>query len=333
MNNVFGTVGVPCTVFGGAITELAPEDIPEGGSPFSQDVDFVPGAVFTRGGTQGVYTFGGLFAEDLAGFAVSIPGLHGSNETAWNSPSNVTLNIPGTYASVTLNVAGGSFGAAGTWDYTSYNDGSTGVLQATSSATPTLPNEIAVLLTVGGSNQAMGTLGAPWTSLGSPDGGAATLYSQALSGTPLVTSSQTVGAATNWVTMLMFFGAKVPGVNINFVQNKTISSGGITPGTHSGQFAGNITPGNGILVTLACGITSTHLLSGLTCIDDAGSVYTQVGMTFNVGGVDSGGLNTPTAAVFWCPSPLSANPTVSVTTVMANLSGSIETHEVAGIAA
>src|SRR5580704_18355530 len=42
---------VPLTVMGGAVTEMAPEDLPEGASPLNQDCDFVPGAVFTRGGT------------------------------------------------------------------------------------------------------------------------------------------------------------------------------------------------------------------------------------------------------------------------------------------
>jgi hypothetical protein len=333
MNNVTGTNPVGLTVYGGCVSEMADADLPEGASPLNQDCDFVPGAVFTRGGRQSVYSFNGLFAEDLAGFAVTIPGLHAPNESAWNSPNNATLNIPGTYANVTLNVAGGSFGAAGTWDYTSLNDGGTAVLQATASATPTLPNEIALLLTVGGSNQTLGALGAPWTSLGSPDGGEATMYTQALIGAPLVTSSQTVGAATNWLTMLMFFGAKTPGSNISYVQSKTVASGGIVHGAYSGAFAAPITAGNGILVTIVAGITSTALLSSVTCTDNLGSVYTLVGGPFNVGGVDSGGNNTPTAAVFWCPNPAGLNPTVTVTTFNANLSGAIELHEVAGIAA
>src|SRR5229473_327141 len=107
MNNAVGTVPVPLTVFGGAVTEMAPEDLPEGASPFNQDCDFVPGATFTRGGRQSVFSFGGLFAEDLAGFAVTQAGTHAPGETAWLSPTNATKNIPGTYASVTLNFGGG----------------------------------------------------------------------------------------------------------------------------------------------------------------------------------------------------------------------------------
>ena len=60
MDNVLETQGVPLTVFGGAIPEMAPEDIPEGGCPWNQDVDFSPGSVFTRGGRQNQVTFGNL---------------------------------------------------------------------------------------------------------------------------------------------------------------------------------------------------------------------------------------------------------------------------------
>src|SRR5258708_24176429 len=101
------TTPVPLTVMGGAVTEMAPEDLPEGASPFSQDVDFLPGSVFTRAGRENVYSFSGQAIEDLAGVAVSGPGLNAPNETPWVGPSNATLNTPGTYAAVTLNFSAG----------------------------------------------------------------------------------------------------------------------------------------------------------------------------------------------------------------------------------
>src|SRR5271166_4704950 len=47
---------VPLSLFGGANTELSPSDLPEGGSPASQDVEFIPGGVFSRRGMHQVLT-------------------------------------------------------------------------------------------------------------------------------------------------------------------------------------------------------------------------------------------------------------------------------------
>ena len=45
---------VPLSLFGGANTELSPTDLPEGGSPDSEDVEFYPGSVQTRRGLHSV---------------------------------------------------------------------------------------------------------------------------------------------------------------------------------------------------------------------------------------------------------------------------------------
>jgi len=45
---------VPLSLFGGANTEISPPDLPEGGSPDSEDVVFVPGGVSTRPGLHGI---------------------------------------------------------------------------------------------------------------------------------------------------------------------------------------------------------------------------------------------------------------------------------------
>lgn len=103
MDNVLDTQGIPLTVFGGAVTEMAPEDLPEGASPFSQDVDYSPGSVFTRGGRTNQIVYSNLFLERIAGVASSIPGQFAPNEVAWGTPTNATLGIPGTYAIASLN--------------------------------------------------------------------------------------------------------------------------------------------------------------------------------------------------------------------------------------
>lgn len=113
MNNVLETNGVPLTVFGGAVPEMAPEDLPEGASPWNQDCDYTPGAVFTRGGRQNQYVLANLSVSKLPAFAASVPGANAPNEIAWSSPTNVELGTPGTYASTTLAHSGSFTGALG----------------------------------------------------------------------------------------------------------------------------------------------------------------------------------------------------------------------------
>jgi hypothetical protein len=110
MENVLETNGVPLTVFGGAVPELAPEDLPEGASPFNQDVDYNPGSVFTRGGRANQIVLGNAFVEHLTGAGASIPGAAAPNEVVWSNPSNITLNTPGTYAFADVNHTGGGSG-------------------------------------------------------------------------------------------------------------------------------------------------------------------------------------------------------------------------------
>lgn len=56
MDNVAGAVDVPCELFSGLNTELAPSDLPEGVSPDNQDVAFLPGSVFSRPAVRKLYT-------------------------------------------------------------------------------------------------------------------------------------------------------------------------------------------------------------------------------------------------------------------------------------
>ena len=46
---------VPCSLFGGLDTEIAPPDLPEGVSPGNQDVAYLPGSVFSRPGLHKIY--------------------------------------------------------------------------------------------------------------------------------------------------------------------------------------------------------------------------------------------------------------------------------------
>jgi len=103
VDNVLETNGVPLTVFGGAVPELAPEDLPEGASPFNQDCDFNPGSVFTRGGRTNQYYYQNLFYDKITQFARNAPGPFFPNEVAWIAPQNVQNNTPGSYAVAQLN--------------------------------------------------------------------------------------------------------------------------------------------------------------------------------------------------------------------------------------
>lgn len=106
MNNPTGASDVALTVFGGAVPEMSPEDLPEGASPWCQDTDYSPGKVFTRGGLQNQLYYQNTFFENLTGRGQSLPGKWAPNESPWTNPNNITLNIPGTYAETTLTDSG-----------------------------------------------------------------------------------------------------------------------------------------------------------------------------------------------------------------------------------
>lgn len=96
-------IEVPLELIGGLYTEALPETLPLGASPLVINCDFILGSNLQRPGKQSVYSFGAFSQTEFAGFAASIPGAHVPNETAWLTPLNSTLNIPGTYATVFLN--------------------------------------------------------------------------------------------------------------------------------------------------------------------------------------------------------------------------------------
>jgi len=53
--NPSGAVGVPLTVLGGWVTEMAPTALPEGVSPDNQELMYLPGSAYSRGGFEKVF--------------------------------------------------------------------------------------------------------------------------------------------------------------------------------------------------------------------------------------------------------------------------------------
>lgn len=299
MNIVAGTSPVPLTVFGGAVTEMAPEDLPEGASPFNQDCDFVPGAVFQRGGRQSVFGFTGLFVEDLAGFAVTIPGLSTPNEVVWTTPNNASKNIPGTYAAATLNGAVGSNGFFG-----SIVDSNTGATADTLSVCKsTSPTDVAILI-----GEAIGaTVFSPGATTLAP--GAGTTIATA----PLAADTAfgaTFSAGVGFTGLACGFATVAPFSVPRFV------SGGTTVFSASlstSAFSPNGVPSNHAVVLCFGGIknsgTPTFQVS-----DNAGNVYTQIAVATTSGG-------RCVAAMWVCANP-QGNPTIfTITQSGANWTG------------
>jgi hypothetical protein len=178
---------------------MAPSDLPEGASPWNQDVDYLPGSVFTRGGRQNIAQFANLFVEDLAGIALSVPDGNVPNETAWITPTNATLGIPGTYAAAILNaVVGGPSGTQFDKAVTGTGVGNT----ASVSGQPTLSPEIAIVFSAV-SNGSVGTPGAGWTQVA-----AEPIWYQVLNNVNLLNESQAIaGGPAAWASVLGFFGS------------------------------------------------------------------------------------------------------------------------------
>lgn len=103
MNNASAPfISVPQELFGGLYTEATPESLPEGASPLCVNCDFIVGQVTPRPGKENVYYYRDFFSEKLAGFASSVADVGSTGEAAWTNPMNATLDTPGTYAEVNL---------------------------------------------------------------------------------------------------------------------------------------------------------------------------------------------------------------------------------------
>jgi len=97
-HNLKGRAQAQLETFSGTITIAQAHDLPEGGSPRNQNMDFSVGSVFTRQGLQNPFTYeSGAAGPNGGGAAVDVPigGL------VWNNPGNVLVNT-GVYATVNL---------------------------------------------------------------------------------------------------------------------------------------------------------------------------------------------------------------------------------------
>lgn len=325
VNNPSGASDVALTVFGGAVPEMSPEDLPEGGSPVNQDVDFSPGRVFTRGGSVGQFTFAGLFSEKLTGFAQTLAGTHVPNETPWLSPSNATLNIPGTYSSVTLNAPIGGSGGA-TIDRLGFNQG-TGLFETVVS-TPGRIGEVAVLISANGINNGPPSAPSPgaWTHVDDPNGAAhSSMYSQVVTSTSALTATQTLaGAPDSWASMLIFMGSS-NGLPIAFVQKISIISGAFNAAgsPFSNSLPVGSSAGNGVMVVL-CTVLTGITPAGVTVTDDKGNSYSFVAQVIGV----TGGASI---IVFWAPNVIAGTKTVTWNMPVGSVSGTIELYEISGV--
>jgi hypothetical protein len=298
MDNVLETNGVPLTVFGGAVPELAPEDLPEGASPFNQDVDFNPGSVFTRGGRQNQVVYSGLFVTDLTTLAQSVPGSHGSAEIPWINPSNAILDLPSTYTVATVNNSGSIVGALDFVTTGFVTSGSPAVW--TMSATPTAQDFGVWLYAVNSVYYSSFSLNAPspmTNSFSFSSQACGGNYGQALnagslySGSPSFTPSNSMyGNGCG-----MFFGIPTSGTVV------VTDTGGGNSGAWSVNQTTSMTvaAGQTCLISLLC---SGEILGaiGMVISDAAGNTW------FSVGSINApNGPSHPTQIEVWmCLNPV-----------------------------
>lgn len=317
MLNVEGTIPVPLTVFGGAVTEMAPEDLPEGASPFNQDVDFVPGSVFTRAGRRNQYVFDGLFLEQLAGFAASIPGTFDPSEAPWANPTRVTLGVPGSYAATTLNgVVLPSGGQVINFNDPNAGDssGTLGTLTPSGANQVVLGNIIALTSTVISPGAQFGGSGPRvWlASLPSPTTFTATWFAG-------------LGASAT----LAVFGTN--GGTLTDVQDQHGSTTVFTTTLATAALTNPASSANAIIVCFE-GITNIASPTPvLTITDDAGTgnVYQQIGQAFN-------GSGRTVTAMWICLNPTGGPKVFTITRGAGSFNGNtvtLDAIEVSGLAA
>lgn len=333
MNNADAPfTSAPMELFGGLYTEATPESLPLGASPRVINCDFILGSVLQRPGKQVAFYFANTFFENLTTFTASVPGSAAPNETPWTTPTNAELNVPGTYASVALNFAGGGGGGLAFFDNESANSG-TASNNPNVTGSPSVPGEIAILFTEA-TEPGIGGLGpnpgAGWTALDTGmDGAFGSMYTEYLPGTPTLSPTAPLSVNGDWVAMLGFFGAKAAAAP-TIVQKAVITSGSTPAGTFSRVFTNPVTAGNAILITYAAHITRSNLAT-LTGSDTQGNAYGLVGI------VTSG--NTDGQATYGAV--LASNVAAGTTTVSAtftyfgslNNSLTIAIYEIAGLAA
>lgn len=267
MDNVLETQGVPLTVFGGAVTEMAPEDLPEGASPFNQDCDFSPGSVFSRGGRQNQVTYAGFFQEKIAGAAQSVADVGSVGESAWANPTNATLNTPGAYAAVTLNFAAGAHNPPG---FDSAITAATTVVTGSFSVGPLIPQVPTEWAFFAIANGAGPVLIPGFTQLD----GSGHLWG-ALAGTS-VTAAGTIGGGGSTYTAALCTFYTPSGAPLTIQNGNALDAGfifTITPRTISSTWANPNTAGNSIFIV----VQYLGPTGGVTTVtDDNGNTYNLV---------------------------------------------------------
>jgi hypothetical protein len=270
------------------VPEMSPEDLPEGASPWNQDVDYSPGKVFTRGGRTSIYTFADLFVEEAAGFGQNFQDA--ANELAWTSPDSIIHNTPGTYASVALNTAvGPSPGIIGL---------SGAVAQDTGNVTPivgtTLDPLVATVWAVwavfsyhNGVVPVTATGG--WTNFGTG------VYDQILTTPTAPTGTLPVNA--EWASVAQMFAIEGSSAPTVIQQQSGTGSTSSPPGNFSSTFVSNVTPGNCLLVTFEPSFDQTDGGAGNACATVQDGAFTTVGFAENSSG-HSLSANGPAVFVF-----------------------------------
>src|SRR5438445_986256 len=302
-------VPVPLTVFSGAVTEMAPEDLPEGASPLNQDVDFLPGSVFSRAGRQSVYSFSGLSIENLAGFAQSLPGAFAPTEVAWTAPANVTVNIPGTYAEAILNSTG-SGSAPGLDQTVTATSSSSQSLLDYGPFTPRAGNEIVLMAT---SANAVSSI----TPNGANLGVSGYMFSSTLTVNPTTYTAHFTAAQSAALVAASFFGSGLG------VSQSTTNGAGLT------ATLGLAVPANHAIVVGLSIFTIQTQPGAFTCTDDKGNVYTLIGQPFVVSGINFG-----QAVMFVCQNPVGGPTVITITKTSGGtiFSSQISVADITGLA-
>lgn len=235
--------------------------------------DFIVGEVTTRPGKQSNFFFANSFSEQIAAFAASTAGAFAPNETPWSNPLNATKNIPGTYASVTLNFAGGT-GPISSVDKVA--TAGAPISQPSFSVgplTPSLPGEWAFLAFHSSSI----IYNAPFTVFDGQSDEASALFTGV---NPLAaTGSFTGGSSQTWAGVLASFFTT-----------------GLTPAVFNANHATNFasfpvstmvlnlphaTVAAGHTVLIVCEDLGAVSLNNVTAVDNLGNSYTLIGKQQN----------------------------------------------------
>ena len=272
MNNAAGAVDLPLVVFGGAVPEMSAPDLPEGASPFNQDVDYAPGKVFTRAGRASIYSFAGESVTAGANFGQNFQDA--PNELAWTSPDNIALETPGTYASVALNTPVG--GTAGIVSVLTPGEIVSGFQDSS------LPFNLETIAPIPPSASAYYVLALSTYFNGevtfTPNAGIATIgsetYSQTISGP--FTPGGSVATAAAYAAIQTVFGLanSTPPTIVQHTGGDVALPGSI-------DFLNNITPGNTLLFVWTPKVPTVNPGPVLTSVTTATDTLTFLGSTFN----------------------------------------------------